>query len=69
MRRFFFHVITGTSRYEDNRRAMLESLRDVMPQGRTVAKVLTKCWAAQAMRETIQAAKIILKSRIRTRYL
>jgi hypothetical protein len=48
MRRFFFHVITGASRYEDDRGAMLESLRDVMPHGRTVAKVLTKCWAAQA---------------------
>jgi hypothetical protein len=48
MRRFFFHVITGTSRYEDDTGAMLGSLEDVMPHGRTVAKVLTKCWAAQA---------------------
>lgn len=48
MKRFFFHVITGASRYEDDTGAMLESLHDVMPHGRTVAKVLTKCWAAQA---------------------
>jgi hypothetical protein len=48
MRRFFFHVITGRSRYEDDTGAMLGSLEDVMPHGRTVAKVLTKCWAAQA---------------------
>ena len=47
MRRFFFHVITRTSRHEDDTGAMLESLHDVMPHGRTVAKVLTKCWAAQ----------------------
>jgi hypothetical protein len=47
MKRFFFHVITGTSRYEDDTGAMLGSLQDVMPHGRTVATVLTKHWAAQ----------------------
>ena len=47
MKRFFFHVVSGASRYEDETGTMLCSLQDVMPHGRTIAKVLTKRWAAQ----------------------
>jgi hypothetical protein len=48
MKRFFFHVISGTSRYQDETGTMLGSLQDVMLHGRTIAKVLTKHWAAQS---------------------
>jgi hypothetical protein len=47
MKRFFFHVVSGTSRYEDASGTMLGSLPDVMLHGRTIAKVLTQHWAAQ----------------------
>jgi hypothetical protein len=47
MQRFFFHVITCTSRYEDDTGAMLGSLEDVMLHGRTIAHVLTKHWAGE----------------------
>jgi hypothetical protein len=47
MKRFFFHVVSGTSRYEDASGTMLGSLPDVMLHGRTIAKVLTQHWAAR----------------------
>jgi hypothetical protein len=47
MKRFFFHVISGASRYQDETGTMLGSLQDVMLHGRTIAKVLTKHWAPQ----------------------
>jgi hypothetical protein len=47
MQRFFFHVVTGTSRYQDETGTILSSLPDVMLHGQTIAKVLTKHWAAQ----------------------
>lgn len=46
MRRFFFHVVTGTSRYEDATGTMLPSLGDVLPHGTTIAKALAKHRAA-----------------------
>jgi hypothetical protein len=47
MKRFFFHIITGTSRYEDESGTMLGSLPDVMLHGRTIAKVLARHSAAR----------------------
>ncbi|MEA2839301.1 MAG: hypothetical protein QOF41_631 [Methylobacteriaceae bacterium] len=47
MKRFFFHVISGASRYQDETGTMLGSLQDVMLHGRTIAKVLTKRAAPQ----------------------
>jgi hypothetical protein len=47
MQRFFFHVVTGTSRYQDETGTILGSLPDVMLHGQTIAKVLTKHWASQ----------------------
>jgi hypothetical protein len=47
MQRFFFHVVTGASRYQDETGTILGSLPDVMLHGQTIAKVLTKHWAAQ----------------------
>jgi hypothetical protein len=47
MKRFFFHVVIGTSRYQDETGTVLGSLPEVMLHGQTIAKVLTKHWAAQ----------------------
>jgi hypothetical protein len=47
MKRFFFHIVTGTSRYEDESGTMLGSLPDVMLHGRTIAKVLATHSAAR----------------------
>jgi hypothetical protein len=46
MKRFFFHVVTPTSRYEDETGTMLPSLDDVLPHGSAIAKALTKHRAA-----------------------
>jgi hypothetical protein len=47
MERFYFHVITGTSRYEDGTGTMLGSLADVMLHGGKIARVLGKRHAAR----------------------
>jgi hypothetical protein len=47
MKRFFFHVVIGTARYQDETGTVLGSLPEVMLHGQTIAKVLTKHWAAQ----------------------
>jgi maltooligosyltrehalose synthase len=46
MQRFFFHVVSGTSRYQDETGTLLGSLQDVVPHGQAIAKVLTKHWPA-----------------------
>ena len=42
MKRFFFHVVSGTSRYEDETGTVLPSLRDVLSHGTTIANALRK---------------------------
>jgi hypothetical protein len=48
MKRFFFHLVSGTSRYEDDTGTLLPSLADVLDHGQTIASTLTKHKAVQA---------------------
>jgi hypothetical protein len=63
MKRFFFHLVSGTSRYEDDTGTLLPSLAEVLDHGQTIASALTKHKRIAGLN---QAPKISSKSRIRT---
>lgn len=48
MKRFFFHLVSGKARYEDDIGTLLPSLADVLDHGQTIASVLTKHRAGQS---------------------
>jgi hypothetical protein len=50
VRRFFFHLVSGASRYADETGTLLPSLAEVLDHGQTIACALTKHRVVQTHR-------------------